>query len=60
MQSVAVQDVDLAAALEFPSLNHYLACIQYLFEKKLVRSAKDDSGRYITLTIEAIDFLESA
>lgn len=58
-QPVPVQFNELAEKLDFPSSNHFCACIQYLEEKKLITSLENQGVRFLTITVDAIDFLES-
>ncbi len=58
-QSIAINDNDLTSKLDFKSSKLFAVCIQYLKEKGLVGSAKTKDAHHLTLTVAAVDFLES-
>jgi len=53
-----IQDEEFAKKLKFREIEYFNICLQYLTEKGLITSVRTNEARHLTLTADAIDFLE--
>lgn len=57
-REIVLKNEDLAKNLGFESTEHLKVCIQYLSEKEIVAVSKVNNERRMSLTANAIDFIE--